>query len=165
MKCPKDRIFTGDGAEEVCSLHSSRENSSDEDNDFYEKPDWVKIISVGRASEPLDQTENFFSPLHHSIKDLEASAQNGCHLCTLFWDLLSKKSEDMSKMDEARLRRAQGVIIVRPKPNVIEDDIDQQASQPLMLSVPYFLDGNCERESSYLFTIELELQFANSTPK
>lgn len=166
-KSPNDKNITEDEAGEISSLRRGSENSSDSDSNFYEKPDWVKSMSADRAFELSWQTVNFGSPLHHSIKDLEISAQNGCHLCTLFWDQLSTKLKEVTEADEARLQQAKGIIVVRPRPSSLEDDADKQALQPLMLEVSYFVDGNCESESSYIsnFNIDFDIHKTESTSR
>lgn len=159
----KEMDSIGAEGEQKGCLSSGSEKSSDDDSDFYEKPDWVKSISVDRARELSQQTRLFFSPLHHSVKDLEVSAQSGCHLCTLFWDQLSDNLKNTTKVDETRLQQAKGLIIVRPRPSSLEENIDRQAPQPLLLAVSYFVDGNCERQSSYIMSIEFDIYVTDST--
>ncbi|MCJ1466391.1 hypothetical protein MMC07_005010 [Pseudocyphellaria aurata] len=152
----------GAEGEEKGSLCSDNEEISDDDSYFYEKPDWVKDISFDRARELSQQNRLFCSPLHYSVKDLEVSARNGCHLCSLFWDQLLHNLKNMTKADEAKLQQAKGLIIVRPRPNPLEGNTDRQAPQSLVLAVSYFVDGNCERQSSYILSLEFDIYVTDS---
>ncbi|KAL9125265.1 MAG: hypothetical protein Q9217_005501 [Psora testacea] len=132
----------------------------DEPTEFFEKPDWVKVSPANEANDAL----YYFSPLHHSLKGVEASAQNGCHLCTILWNKLSHLLEVNPGWDQDTMRRAVGVALIRPlfDASTSPENPRNLASFPLELS--YFLDGNSCRENAFLFTIDLDIHPAANLP-
>lgn len=47
-------------------------------------------------TERINSTDSFAYIHHESAFDLQAAAENGCHLCTMFWSLLS--AEERSRV-------------------------------------------------------------------
>jgi hypothetical protein len=129
----------------------SPENSDTYSEDgWYENPDWVKVITVNETSTIPSKAMSSLSPQHHSILDLEESARNGCHLCTVIWDIVPDKIEELESAAKENLARLIGVVVVRP---YNEDDVSRE---DVALEISYFVDGEVVREA-YVFTVGVQL--------
>src|SRR5438045_319867 len=80
-ECTEDT--NSDYSEEEISASCATDTSN---SGFYEAPDWVTVVSA--ANSTLQASQDYQSPSHHSVTGLERSANNGCYLCTIFWDLV-----------------------------------------------------------------------------
>ena len=129
-------------------------NSEDEADNGLEGRDWARLLE--ESSSPI--SVRYELPLHHSIPDLELSAENGCHLCTMIWDKIPQKytgheNDDLElwQLLRQRSRRLIGVVAIRPYA-----DIDDER-QDLCLELSYYLDGASDNSQAYLCTVDLDL--------
>ncbi|KAH0562579.1 hypothetical protein GP486_002736 [Trichoglossum hirsutum] len=139
---------SGDSPADKLPLREGTSLSSEDD--FYENPDWVKVVATDKTDTSPLKTTSSLSPRHLSIQSLEESALNGCHLCTTIWDRVSNRVGELETSTKEDLSRLIGVIIVRPS----NEDIAGQGS--VALDVSYFIDGEIA-QNTYVFTADFLL--------
>jgi hypothetical protein len=135
-----------------------------DENDFASR---LRIELVTDADEEQDETMSdkvFENPAtdklqdtgalgrrHHTIPDMQNSAKDGCHLCTILWDMISQKMEEMNASEELkeRLRSAEGYPDIELWKSLHsgwdDSDSEEEATEEdsdLRLELRYFLDGD-----------------------
>lgn len=122
--------------------------------DFYEKPSWAQLLpGEGRDG----QANQYVSPLHHSIPDLEMSAAQGCQLCNMIQDQFptsytghETSNQEIWHMFLEKSPRLIGVICVRPYDS-------QPLDRGVCLEISYFVDAASRSADAYFFSAEFDL--------
>jgi hypothetical protein len=116
--------------------------------------DWSRLLEEG--SSPISARHEL--PVHHSIPDLESSAEEGCHLCTMIWDKIPQRHTGHENDDPVlwqllwqKSARLIGVVAIRPYADI--GDIRQE----LCLELSYYLDGASDNPQAYFCTVDLDL--------
>jgi hypothetical protein len=129
-------------------------NSEDETDTGLEGRDWSRLLKESG----LPTSVRHELPVHHNIPNLQLSAEEGCHLCTMIWDKMPQKYTGHENDDPVlwqllwqRSARLIGVVAIRPYADIDDERHD------LCLELSYYLDGASDNPRAYLCTVDLDL--------